>query len=129
MMNEQVLVKVLTKTEESVQIATPETSVLDYTSANEVNYVAFGLPTEEYHNELYEQLFKNHARTNSIKTFDIEYFQNTKREAKEHPWMGYPNEVSIHTYIRNQIHHKADNGTPDIKELEESIKRMRDFIL
>lgn len=129
MMNEQVLVKVLTKTEESVQIATPETSVLDYTSANEVNYVAFGLPTEEYHNELYGQLFKNHARTNSIKTFDIEYFQNTKREAKEHPWMGYPNEVSIHTYIRNQIHHRADNGTPDIKELEESIKRMRDFIL
>lgn len=129
MVNEQVLVKILTKTEDSVQVATPETSVLDYTSANEVNYVAFGLPTEEYHNELYEQLFKNHARTNSIKTFDIEYFQNTKREAKEHLWMGYPNEVSIHTYIRNQIHHRADNGAPDIKELEESIKRMRDFIL
>jgi hypothetical protein len=55
-------------------------------------------------------------RTKRKKTFDIEYFQNTKGEAKEHPWMGYPNEVSIHTYIRNQIHHRADNGAPDIKE-------------
>lgn len=129
MVNEQVLVKILTKTQDSVQIATPDTSVLDYISANEVNFVAFGLPTEEYHNELYEQLFKKHASTNSIKPFDIEYFQTAKGESKEYPWKGNPNEVSIHTFLRNQIHHRADNGAPDIKELKESIRSMRSYII
>lgn len=129
MVNEQVLVKILTKIENSVQIAAPEKSVLDYTSANEVNFVAFGLPTEEYHNELYEHLFKQHATSNYIKPFDIDYFQNTKGEAKEYPWMGTPNEVSLHTFLRNQIHHRADNGAPDVNKLKESIIKMRDFIV
>ncbi|WP_375584234.1 AAA family ATPase [Cyclobacterium xiamenense] len=129
MVNEQVLVKVLTKNDVSVQVAAPETSVLEYTSANEVNYVAFGLPTEEYHNELYEHLFKKYASSNKIKPFDIEYFQNKKGETKEHPWLGYPNEVSIHTFLRNQIHHRAENGPPEIGKLELSIKKMREFIL
>jgi len=129
MVNEQVLVKILTKTEDSVQIAAPDTSVLDYISANEVNFVAFGLPTEEYHNELYEQLFKKHASTNSIKPFDMEFFQTAKGELKKYPWKGNPNEVSIHTFLRNQIHHRFDNGAPNIKELEKSIQKMRDFII
>mgnify|MGYP000636853793 CR=1 FL=1 len=129
MVNEQVLVKILTKTEDSVQIAAPDTSVLDYISANEVNFVAFGLPTEEYHNELYEQLFKKHASTNNIKPFDIEYFQTAKGESKGYPWKGNPNEVSLHTFLRNQIHHRADNGAPDIIGMEESIIKMRSFII
>lgn len=129
MINDKVLVKVLTKNDFSVQVADPSTSVLEYTSANEVNYVAFGLPTEEYHNELYEHLFKKHSTSYKIKPFDIEYFQKEKGEAKEHPWLTYPNEVSIHTFLRNQIHHRAENGPPEIKELEQSIKKMREFIL
>lgn len=129
MINDQVLVKILTKTEDSVRIADPDMSVLDYISANEVNFVAFGLQTEEYHNELYEQLLKKHASTNHIKHFDMEFFQTTKGESKEYAWKGNPNEVSIHTFLRNQIHHRSDNGAPDIKELGKSIQKMRDFII
>lgn len=38
-----------------------EKQVLPYVSANEVNYIAFNLVTEEYHNELYERLRLNYV--------------------------------------------------------------------
>ncbi|MDR9418281.1 hypothetical protein [Gracilimonas sp.] len=104
-------------------------SVLPYVSSNEVNYVAFKLPTEEYHNEIYEHLKNQFVPDKGIKKFDQEYFQKIKGESKSHPWMGNPNEVSIHTFLRNQIHHRADNGAPDIDELASSIEKMREFAL
>jgi predicted ATP-binding protein involved in virulence len=129
MVNDKVLVKILTKKEDSVQIAAPHTTVLDYISANEVNYVAFGLPTEEYHNELYERLLQIKNLECGIKDFDKKFFQQEKGEPSNLPWRGNQNEVSIHTFIRNQIHHRSDNGAPDIKELGKSIQKMRDFII
>lgn len=129
MINENVKVKILTQTSTSVQIASPKLSVLPYVSSNEVNYVAFKLPTEEYHNEIYEHLKNQFVPDKGIKKFDQEYFQKIKGESKSHPWMGNPNEVSIHTFLRNQIHHRADNGAPDIDELASSIEKMREFAL
>ncbi len=129
MINENVNVKVLLQKDGIVEVANPQLSVLPYVSSNEVNFVAFSLPTEEYHNELYECLFKENATSNHIKPFDKTYFQKIKGENNSHPWMGSPNQVSVHTFLRNQIHHRADNGAPNFDELSESIEKMRGFII
>ncbi len=99
---------------------------LPYLSANEINYLAFGLATEEYHNELYEELnYLFYQNEIHIKDFDAKFFITDKNEQKTSPWKGKPNEVSIHTFIRNQIHHRKDNGIPDYNELKKSIEFMR----
>lgn len=128
MSNNNVKVKILTKTENSVVVANPELSVLPYVSANEVNYVAFKLATEEYHNELYETLFGLKAPSNKIKDFDFSFFHTEKGEPKNSPWMGYPNEVTIHTFLRNQIHHQAENGKAEYDSLKSSIEKMREYL-
>ncbi len=129
MNNNNVKVKILTKTENSVIVANPELAVLPYVSANEVNYVAFKLATEEYHNELYERLFGLKATSNNIKEFDVSFFQVEKNEPKNSPWKGYPNEVSIHTFLRNQIHHQAQNGKAEYENLKSSIEKMREYLI
>lgn len=126
--NNNVKVKILTKTVNSVVVANPELAVLPYVSANEVNYGAFKLATEEYHNELYERLFGLKATSNNIKEFDISFFQMEKNEPKNSPWKGYPNEVSIHTFLRNQIHHQAENGKAEYEQLKLSIEKMREYL-
>ncbi len=128
MSNSNVQVRTLTKTENSVSVANPDLALLPYVSANEVNFIAFKLATEEYHNELYESLMLLKATTNKIKDFDISFFQNEKGEPKNSPWMGHQNEVSIHTFIRNQIHHRADNGKAEYNNLEASILKMRQYL-
>lgn len=82
---------------------------LSYISSNETNYLAFDLPSEEYHNELYESLMEKYSTSNGIKRFDNEFFIQQKKENKIYPWEKQPNQVSIHTFIRNQIHHRKDN--------------------
>lgn len=82
---------------------------LSYVSSNETNYLAFDLPSEEYHNELYESLMEKYSTSNVIKRFDNEFFIQQKKEDKIYPWEKQPNQVSIHTFIRNQIHHRKDN--------------------
>ena len=100
---------------------------LSYLSSNEINYIAFGLATEEYHNELYEELmYKNNF--SGIKNFDNDFFIQTKGEKKQYPWKGKNNEVSIHTYIRNQIHHRKDNGEANYEDLKNSIEFMRNCL-
>jgi hypothetical protein len=100
---------------------------LSYISANETNFIAFNLATEEYHNELFEELKYINGATKKIKEFDEDFFVAAKGEVKNSPWMGNPNEVSEHTYIRNQIHHQKDNGKTDYQNLKSSIEKMRTF--
>lgn len=128
MNNNRVQVRILKKTENSVSVANPELALLPYVSANEINFIAFNLATEEYHNELYERLMKLKATNNKIKDFDISFFQTEKGEPKNSPWQGYQNEVSIHTFIRNQIHHRVDNGQAEYNNLEASIVKMRQYL-
>ena len=129
MSNSNVQVRILTKTESSVSVANPDLALLPYVSANEVNFIAFKLATEEYHNELYESLMQLKATTNKIKDFDISFFQTEKGEPKNSPWMGHHNEVSIHTFIRNQIHHRAENGKAEYNSLKDSIEKMRQYLI
>lgn len=100
---------------------------LPYISVNETNYLAFNLVSEEYHNELYEELLQQSGETR-IKDFDNNFFINTKGEVKMYPWMGHPNEVSLHTFLRNQIHHQAENGKANPSDLKLSINKMRSYL-
>ena len=90
-------------------------------------YLAFNLVSEEYHNELYEELLQQSGETR-IKDFDNNFFINTKGEVKMYPWMGHPNEVSLHTFLRNQIHHQAENGKANPSDLKLSINKMRSYL-
>ena len=126
--NEFVKAKVLSKSNHTVQVLPVEERVLPFMSANEVNFLAFGLPIEEYHNDLYEELKYQKGDDKSIKQFDADYFQGEKHEPTDSPWMGNENEVSVHTFIRNQIHHSKDNGKPEADKLTNSIKKMREYL-
>ena len=118
-------IMVLQRQDQPVEIAERK---LPYLSANETNYLAFGLVTEEYHNELYEHLKSVHGEALDYKKFDTQFFIGEKGEAKDRPWRGHPNEVSIHTHVRNQIHHSADNGFSSEADLRISIVKMRSYL-
>ena len=109
-------------------ISTVSERKLSYLSSNEINYIAFGFATEEYHNELYEELKYIHGSNLGYKDFDNQYFVNTKGELKNYPWKSHPNEVSIHTCIRNKIHHRTENGEATYEELKNSIDFMRNCL-
>jgi predicted ATP-dependent endonuclease of OLD family len=127
--NEHVSTSIVKKNGLDVSLSNMSEKVLDYVSANEINFIAFNLATEEYHNELYEKLCSDNGGGDNIKQFDIDFFQTQKSEPADSPWRGSPNEVSIHTFLRNQIHHQADNGKPDHGRLKFSIEKMRSFLV
>ena len=123
--NDKVKVRVLEN--DGQKISEIGNRVLSYASANETNFLAFNLATEEYHNELYEALKSTHGKGRKYRAFDNDYFVAEKGEPKECPWKGNQNEVSVHTFIRNQIHHQKENGKAEYDALESSIKKMRSF--
>lgn len=144
--NDKIQIHCLKKEDGEVKVLDLEDSVLPYIWANEINFIAFGLPTEEYHNELYnelESIFWNDA-DNDFKTlkkdwtydkndcrqiiFDNEFFLKEKKELIDSPFKNIPNKVTIHTFVRNQIHHQRDNGKATIENLDRSIKMMRSFL-
>ena len=129
--NEKVQVNVLKKESDKIEIAKIEDRLLPYLSANEINFVAFGLPTEEYHNELFEELKirddNNRKTPLNLKDFDTNFFQNGKKESAGYPYNGIANQVSVHTYLRTQIHHRGTAGRADIAQIKQSIEKMRGF--
>lgn len=98
---------------------------LPYPSLNEVNYLAFGEISEEYHNELYGYL----EAQNLLSIFKqgkilVPYIRilpdgNTKST-----------QITMTEYIRHQIHHPENTYNPHFSEhdLENSIIDMRHFI-
>lgn len=144
--NGKIQIHCLEKKNEEVKILELEKRVLPYVSANEVNFIAFGLATEEYHNELYNEIEINfwNEPNNDFKTlkqnggydkndcrqiiFDNEFFSKLKQETVNSPFRTTQNKVTIHTYVRNKIHHSKENGgCPTLKELKQSIEKMREF--
>ncbi|MEA3444580.1 MAG: hypothetical protein U9R19_07610, partial [Bacteroidota bacterium] len=63
----------------------------------------------------------------SIKGFDNDFFVTTKGELKNSALKGNQNQVSKHTFIRNQIHHQKENGKTEYNVLKASIEKMRSF--
>ncbi|MDP2642522.1 MAG: AAA family ATPase [Candidatus Peregrinibacteria bacterium] len=145
--NGKIQIHCLEKENGEVKILELEKRVLPYVSANEVNFIAFGLATEEYHNELYNEIEINfwNDPDNDFKTlkqngsydnndcrqiiFDNEFFSKFKQEQIDSPFRTTQNKVTIHTYIRNRIHHSKENGeSPTTQELKQSIEKMRGFL-
>lgn len=126
----------LKKENEGVKTLEIENRVLPYLSANEINFIAFGLPTEEYHNELYNELetnFWNNPDNKSLQrtqiNFDKEFFSTKMGVKTNSPFKDEQNKVTIHTFIRNKIHHSKENGgSPTEQELKASIEKMREFL-
>jgi len=135
--NDNVLINTLTKESGSIEIKEGIKNVLPYISANEINYIAFKLPTEEYYNELYEELLhikgvkldlQGNQTVMGLQEFDDFFFYNFKKHTKDFPWKGNPNSVTIFTFLRNQIHHQKDNGKPKKGDLESCISDIRTYL-
>lgn len=133
--NEKIQIHCLKKENEEVSILELDKRVLPYISANEINFIAFELATEEYHNELYNELesnFWNDPNNAQLKygqiIFDNEFFNKQKQEVIDSPFKTTQNKVTKHTLIRNKIHHSNENGGhPNSIELKNSIEKLRTF--
>ena len=128
LVNEMVKANVLVKGVRNVQVLPVEQRLLPFVSASEINYLAFDLASEEYHNELYEELKYLRGDDKGIKDFDIAFFQREKGEIGNHAWKGAQNQVSLHTFVRNQIHHQKENGKAAASDLKVSIDAMRKYL-
>ena len=109
----------------SDRISSIQENELPYPSLNEVNYVAFGEATIEYHNELYghieaQGMMANYKHGKPTRNYN-RLFNNgaTLLEQK-----------ILTEYIRHQIHHPENSTNPPFTaaELTESIELMRDFL-
>ncbi|MBR3946187.1 MAG: ATP-binding protein [Bacteroidales bacterium] len=112
-----------------------EQNVLPSTSLNEVNYVAFGDISEEYHNELYGYL-QSKAIEDDIENEKENGFDNWLQNngcSVFKPWIRVvngtpkaPQNRTLQTYIRNYIHHPENthNVKFTYEELKTSIERM-----
>ncbi len=97
----------------------------------EITFQAFGLPTVEFHCDLYGALQSQKA-SGEIK--EIEKWFLIQGQTKEISWndskTGSPWTETLMTYIRNKVHHPDNADRPDFSEeqLEDSINRMLNLI-
>lgn len=98
---------------------------LQYPSLNEVNFVAFGEITEEYHDELYSYIeFKGWKNAYCAgKTTRLYHKQLQNGNVRDE-------QKVLTEYIRHQIHHPENilNTRYTLAELQQSIEEMRQFI-
>jgi predicted ATP-dependent endonuclease of OLD family len=97
---------------------------LPYPSLNEVNYLAFGEVTEEYHNELYG--FINDSYFNEFKIGKKTFaYKKIKKDGTEKS-----DQLILSEYIRHQIHYPENtkNQKYTFEQISDSIKEMRQFI-
>lgn len=99
-------------------------------SWGEINYYAYGLPTIEFHNELYGYV---QEKENKHTEKDLESYFSTKQLVKSKKWAKMKNgfvqpayDVTLPTFIRNSIHHpeNKNNGTYTASELKDSIEEL-----
>lgn len=108
------------------EISNVRAGSLPYPSLNEVNYLAFGDETEEYHNELYGHLeligeLKNYFIDRETLTYVRELKGGSTKEEQK----------TLTEYIRHQIHHPENTRNQKYTsiQLSTSIQDMRTFIL
>ncbi len=127
MSNQHVSVKILKKGEEKVFISPLGDRALPWLSANEMNFIAFDLPIEEYHNELYGLIVQN----NKLNDYKIGKTERPYVRLMADGSTRSPIPIILSTYIRHQIHHPENtyNVKYTREELKESIESMREFII
>lgn len=102
--------------------------ILPSISYAEIKYLVFGVPSTDYHNELYGHLMENIFKVDSIKECnklirsELKKYPN-KSELEKHVKVKEKGVTEmLPTYIRNAIHHsenKTRNYTPE--DLRKSI--------
>ncbi|MDD4661861.1 MAG: AAA family ATPase [Candidatus Pacebacteria bacterium] len=101
-------------------------------SWGEIVYKAFGIPTEDFHNELYGKLQEKEGRPfieSTDKTKSIEEFFVNNGYNRIKSWTlsnGKSYKQTLMSSIRNKIHHPEELNIPsyNMKELKESIDNM-----
>jgi len=93
-------------------------------SWGEINFHAYNLPTAEFHNELYGYLQEQSGKI-SLADFD-NYLKSDKNitEMKNYQRNGNTENITLCTYIRNQIHHpeNTNNTKYTDEELQKSVE-------
>lgn len=126
-------IRLIEKTDKTNVVKSPQPQSMPYPSLNEINFIAFDMPTEEYHDELYGYL-KSKKNEATGETWLKEFY----RDKAKYPYTKdcsnggkQPMQLTKTEIIRNQIHH-PDNPYQEkfsIEEMENSIKDMRNFII
>lgn len=140
--NEFVKIETLKLDNSICKISEIDERVLPSISSNEINYIAFGLVTNEYHNELYSQLHElfindgteeERAGRSSIAAFDL-FLGDTQLDWKRLSKRGTQvvEKLTIHSCIRNKFHHPDnhlnDSNIDGVENLKTSIEFMREKI-
>lgn len=105
-------------------------SFIDHITYAEVNYLVFGIPTPEYHNQLYCEI-QNRFNKHKVKACDDFiasqpiYDVNLHEKASGY---GTTNYSTLSTYIRNSIDHYNNGNDFTNEELETSIKLMQEIL-
>ena len=110
--------------------------ILPYISANETNFLAFSLPTVEFHNELYGCI---QEKTQKYTEEDVESYFASKNIKKSREWTPVRHgtaqkekKVTLQTFIRNKIHHPENtimqNAEYSPEELKQSIDEMTNLL-
>jgi predicted ATP-dependent endonuclease of OLD family len=104
-------------------------------SWGEVCYLAYDLPTTQFHNDLYGSLEETFRLGSSAPTrqSDFDNWLETKGHSKDIRWSdakGASKEETLMTYVRNRIHHPENTYRPDYtqEQLRDSIERMRKLL-
>jgi len=95
---------------------------LPYPSLNEVNYVAFGEPSFEYHNELYGYIESQGALEAYKAGKPTVAYNRLNRNGTTTPL-----QIILTEYVRHQIHHPENTSNPKFTDaqLNQSIEDMR----
>lgn len=117
----------LVSEEGGIKVVGPvDVAQMPYKTLNEVNYLAFGEVSEEYHNELYGHL----ESRGDLKTFlSPQPTQIYKKKNKSGNIV--QEQLSKTEIIRHQIHHPENhyNAKYTLEELKQSIELMRKYLI
>lgn len=101
-----------------------------------VAYQAFDIVTPDYHSFLYSALHAIYQISNKdnkdayfIKYFDKSFFHETYKFPLEHSWKNEKNACTVHTYIRNCIHHPENGNKYNDALLRKSIECMQEILI
>lgn len=104
-------------------------------SWGEICYLAYDLPTVEFHDDLYCALEDEFRSSPYKQTSQAQFDQwlESKGETKKCKWLddkGNAREETLMTYVRNRIHHPDNQSRPEYSEeqLADSIRRMCQLI-
>lgn len=133
-MNNNSKFMIIKKQENKIIISDMDSGVLPYISANEINYLAFDLPTAEFHDELYghlmyelEEFTTESFDKRLVEKFSIERDTKWQKE-KDGQIQGTMLNVTLPTFIRHKLHH-PENKTMQVycyspEEMINSISKM-----